>query len=83
MIFEKIFARNYEKIIILGTSDAWMTSHLSVNQLTSLLYCRLSDLYSDILACLGTLGSLEFRNYLNALCRRWHFPTLFVCDIHN
>ena len=23
MIFEKNFARNYEKIIILGTSDAW------------------------------------------------------------
>ena len=26
---EKNFARNYEKRIILGTSDAWLTSHLS------------------------------------------------------
>ena len=26
---------------------------------------------------------MQFRNFLNALCRRWHFPTLFVFDIHN
>ena len=36
--------RNYEKIM-LGTSDAWSPSHLSTQQ-TSVLYCRLSDLYS-------------------------------------
>ena len=41
MIFAKNFARNYEKKIILETSDAWSTSHLS--QRTSILYCRLSD----------------------------------------
>jgi hypothetical protein len=29
MIFAKNFARNYEKKIILGTSDAWLMSHLS------------------------------------------------------
>ena len=29
MIFAKNFARNYEKKIILGTSDAWSMSHLS------------------------------------------------------
>ena len=29
MIFVKNFARNYEKKIILGTSDAWCMSHLS------------------------------------------------------
>ena len=29
MIFAKNFARNYEKIIILGTSDAWSMSHSS------------------------------------------------------
>ena len=28
-MFTKNFARNYEKKIILGTSDAWSTSHLS------------------------------------------------------
>jgi hypothetical protein len=27
--FAKYFARNYEKKIILGTSDAWLTIHLS------------------------------------------------------
>ena len=32
---------NYKKKIILGTSDAWSTIHLS--QQTSVLYCRLSD----------------------------------------
>ena len=47
MIFVKNFKRNCEKRIILGTSDAWSTSHLS--QRTSVLYCRLSDfnLYID------------------------------------
>ena len=29
MIFAKIFARNYEKKIILGTSDTWSMSPLS------------------------------------------------------
>ena len=42
MSFAKNFARNYKKkIIILGTSDAWLTIHLS--QRTIVLYCRLSD----------------------------------------
>ena len=27
-VFAKNFARNYEKNIILGTSDPWLTSHL-------------------------------------------------------
>ena len=29
MIFAKNFARNYEKKIILGTSEAWLMSRLS------------------------------------------------------
>ena len=29
MIFEKNFARNYEKTTILGTLDAWSMSHFS------------------------------------------------------
>ena len=28
MIFAKNFARNYEKKIIVGTSDSWLMSHL-------------------------------------------------------
>ena len=45
-IFAKNFARTYEKKIILGTSDAWSTSHLS--QQTSVLYCRLSDFWCSL-----------------------------------
>ena len=41
MVFAKIFVRNYEKEIILGTSDAWLMSRLS--QRPSVLYGRLSD----------------------------------------
>ena len=43
--FTKIRINSYETImkkIMLGTSDAWSTSHLS--QQTSILYCRLTDL---------------------------------------
>ena len=35
MIFAKNFARKYEKIIILGTSDAWSMSHSSQQPPTS------------------------------------------------
>ena len=47
-IFVKNFARNYEKKIILGTSDAWSTSHLS--QRTSkpayyIVHCRILGIF--------------------------------------
>ena len=43
-IFSKNFARNHEKIIILGASDAWPTSHLSQQTSEPLYYivdCRI------------------------------------------
>ena len=43
MIFEKNYARFYEKIIILGTSDAWYESFVPSAKQTSVLYCRLMD----------------------------------------
>ena len=41
MIFAKNFVRNYEKKIILGTSDAWSMSRLS--QRTSDPACYIED----------------------------------------
>jgi Uri superfamily endonuclease len=46
-IFANNFARNYEKIIILGTSDACSTSHLSRQTSEPAYYivdCRISSL---------------------------------------
>ena len=45
MIFAKNFARNYEKEIILGTSDTWSMSRLSdqpSNQVYYIEDCRIS-----------------------------------------
>ena len=47
MIFAKNSARNYEKKIILGTSDAWTTSHLSQGTSKPAYYivdCRILNL---------------------------------------
>ena len=48
-----------KKIIILGTSDPWSTSHLF--QQTSVLYCRLSDFWAHLYTMtLGTVvGGVE------------------------
>ena len=46
MIFAKNFARNYEKKILLGTSDAWSMSHLSHQPRDQVYYiedCRISS----------------------------------------
>ena len=50
MIFAKNFARNYEKKI-LGTSDAWSTSHFSQQTITIepayyIVDCRISEVHS-------------------------------------
>ena len=41
-VFAKNFARFYEKKIMLGTSEAWLTFVPSA-QRTSVSYCRLTD----------------------------------------
>ena len=44
MSFAKNFARNYEKKIILGTSDSWSMSHLSLQTSKPVYYivdCRI------------------------------------------
>ena len=48
MIFAKNFARNYEKKIILGTSDTWSLSHWSQQSSDPVyyIYRRLSDLWA-------------------------------------
>ena len=50
MIFAKNFARNFEKKIILGTSDAWLMSRLSHWPIDPAYYIedwRISDLLSS------------------------------------
>ena len=47
MVFAKIFVRNYEKEIILGTSDAWLMSRLSQRPSDPAYYiehCQISTL---------------------------------------
>ena len=45
MIFAKIFARNYEKRYILGTSDAWSMSLLSQRPSTPAYYIKDCRIY--------------------------------------
>ena len=48
MIFAKNFARKYEKIIILGTSDAWSMSQSSQRPSNPAYYiedCRIFELF--------------------------------------
>ena len=80
MIFAKNFTRNYEKKI-LGTSDAWLTSHLS--QQTSVLYHRLSDICTiciksyAIFLKIGQLDPLlSFGGFINCTMEQF---SVFIC----
>ena len=63
IVFAKKFWRNHENWIILGTSDTWLTSHLS--QQTSVSYCRLSDFS----ICYNSESSTKHYNILVGVSR--------------
>ena len=78
MIFAKNFEIKYEKEII-GTSDAWWTSHLSQgNQWTMVLYCRLSDFKRQAIALLvpwdlDSIFCVQLKDHVvpSHLCNLW------------
>ena len=49
MIFAKNFARNYEKNIILGTSEAWSMSHSSQRPSDPSYYIEDCRIFSNII----------------------------------
>ena len=80
MIFAKNFARNYEKEIILGTSDTWSMSRLfqrPSNQTSYIEDCRILRVYCLIIYILCLLDGLPV---LPILCdQRIQIPnTAFV-----
>ena len=69
MIFAKNFARNYEKKIILWTSDAWSMSSLSQRPSDQAYYiedCRIFERESEMpeQGCLASpMADLDFINH--------------------